>query len=530
MDIIQIPNEYLSFLSSLNKDYGNDEPFLHQFYGNRPNLEGLQKQTLQKTLSPSQRMLLAEELEMQYSHFPKHAEVSKNINLLKEQNTFTVTTGQQLHIYLGPLYVYWKIISTIVTCRILQQNQPEKNFVPIFWLAGEDHDFEEISELQIDEIKFNWENKPAKPAATGRLSTSGLSEIGEALDKHFSTDISWKKYSEVFKRVYQPTNTLAKATTEVLNELFGHLGLVILDADSKTLKSSFVHVIKSDILHNQIEPLIEQQSLSLEQKYKRQLKIKGLNHFYLLDGSREKIVKSKAVYKLASGKTLGDSAWMQNEIEIFPERFSPNAALRPLYQETILPNIAYVGGPAEIAYWMQLNSVFDHFSQEFPVLLARKHMFVLEFKHIQKLKKMKISPETLLLDEVSFEKVFNKSIGFTEINLNQEIEQLAATRKEILDKIASIGAFSIREYAKHTATNIRLLKKANKQLKQAQQQRFKQKKAKVLEIKHTLLKKNYLQERNVFIPTFMTQLNPELIVAELSQDKFFNESCYVLVL
>lgn len=530
MDIIQIPNEYLSFLSSLNKDYINDDPFLRQFYGNRPNLEGLEKQTLQKTFNTAQRILLAEELEKQYSHFPKHSEVSKNINLLKEQNTYTVTTGQQLHIYLGPLYVYWKIISTIVTCNVLQKSQPEKNFVPLFWLAGEDHDFDEISELEIDELKFTWENKPTKAMATGRLPTSGLQEIGNALDEHFSADISWKKYSEVFKKIYQPTNTLAKATAEVLNELFGHLGLVILDADSKALKSSFVHVIKADILHNQIEPLIEQQSSTLEKKYKRQLKIKGLNHFYLSENSREKIVKTKTGYKLASGKPLGDSAWMLKEIKNFPERFSPNAALRPLYQETILPNIAYVGGPAEIAYWMQLKPVFDHFAQEFPVLLGRKHLFVLEFKHIQKLKKMKIPPETMFLDEILFEKVFNESIGFTEVNINQEIEQLVANRKEILDKIASIGAFSIREYSKHTAANIRLLKKANKQLKQAQQQRFKQKKAKVFEIKHKLIKKNYLQERNIFIPAFLTQINPDLIVEQLSQENFLNDSSYILVL
>jgi uncharacterized protein YllA (UPF0747 family) len=163
-----------------------------------------------------------------------------NIKLLNNLNTFTITTGHQLNLFTGPLYFLYKIVSTINLCKELKSEFPEHDFVPIYWMATEDHDFEEINYFNFKHKKISWNRESFGPV--GRLSSDGL----EAVFAVFESEIGLGKNAEglknLFKKAYLEHTNLADATRFLANELFSKEGLVIIDADKSDLKKSFYSI------------------------------------------------------------------------------------------------------------------------------------------------------------------------------------------------------------------------------------------------------------------------------------------------
>lgn len=364
----------------------NLKPFYHRF----PSLENCKDQLTEKTSSfPStHRTVLVNSLQTQYEGFTISPAVENNIKSLNQPTVFTVTTGHQLNIFTGPLYFIFKIVTVINTCRQLAVRYPGYTFVPVYWMASEDHDYEEIKYFRLYGKKYVW--KTEQHGAVGRFDTKGLDDLANEIPGD----------TKIFKEAYTKNKKLSQAVRHYVNALFGDQGVVVLDADDRGLKTLFADVMREDILKQDNKHIVDKTNASLEQLgYKTQIFCRDINFFYLDNNLRSRIEKQGDLYKVLDTEISFTSAEMEKRITEEPEKFSPNVILRPLYQEMILPNIAYVGGPAEVIYWLQLKGVFEKFKVPFPILMPRNFGMVVSHDMARKFSKTGLELRDLFEDK-----------------------------------------------------------------------------------------------------------------------------------
>lgn len=364
-------------------DYLAGKEALQPFFTHSPKIESFHAAIAAKKFPQANRQILQEALLKQYQGIELGDKVSQNLDSLSSDNTFTVTTGHQLNLFTGPIYFIYKIVSTINLAKKLHAVYPDVNVVPVYWMAAEDHDFDEINYFKLDGKKYQW-------------NSDQTGAVGE-----FQLDASFKDFlktvpfaAEVFKKAYESSKTLSEAVRKYVHELFGEEGLIVVDGHDPSLKSLFKAVIVSDLTDH--EPFVQatQKTEDLAKLgYKTQVFPREINLFYLDRGIRERIERQGERYQVLNQQISFSKEEILKLAEENPEHFSPNVVLRPLYQETILPNLAYLGGPAEVIYWLQLKGVFDHFDVPFPVLLPRNFALILEPSWSEKLGKagLKIS-------------------------------------------------------------------------------------------------------------------------------------------
>lgn len=289
-----------------------------------------------------------------------------NSRLLSMENTYTVCTGHQLCLFTGPLYFIYKIISTINLAECLKKKFPTYNFVPLYWMLTEDHDFEEINHVYFSERKIQWNNK--KGGVVGKYSTQGIEYVIEELKSLLDKSENAKKIIHLFSEAYINRKNLSDATRYMVNELFGKYGLLILDADDIRIKTAFKEIIRDDILNNTNFKLVNDTITQLKSiGYEAQVIPKEINFFILSKNYRARINKTAV--------NENPELW-KKKLETEIERFSPNVVTRPLYQQKILPNIAYVGGPAEISYWLEYKSMFEYHNVFYPILVPRNFVYI----------------------------------------------------------------------------------------------------------------------------------------------------------
>lgn len=295
----------------------------------------------------------------QHQGLPDSTKTLENIRALADVNTFTVTTGHQLVLFGGPMFTLYKIATAIRMAEELQQLFPEKKIVPVFWMATEDHDFEEANHFHpnyCDTITWQRDWK----GAVGRIPLG--TTLGTLIPKGYG---SWEKY-------FQKGMTYADAYRRFIHAIFGDKGLIILDADRAELKKGFLPVMQAEVKKQSAFHLVNQTTASLEEQgYKAQIHPREINLFYLAENSRERLEQTPGGFQTVDGVHKWNQDDLLLEMETTPDRFSPNVALRPLYQEMILPNLAYTGGWGELSYWMQLKGVFDAYNVQFPALIPR---------------------------------------------------------------------------------------------------------------------------------------------------------------
>lgn len=356
-----------SFYSGLILDYLNHAPQLKSFYQYEHSEEGLKEAVSNREFSPEKRKVLIQALTSEYkkNEVKLQGAVKQNLLLLEQNNTFTVTTGHQLGILTGPLYFIGKIVHTIKVSNELSALFPDKHFVPVFWMASEDHDFDEISTIDLRGKKYKW-NHLNTGNAVGEYDLSGLSELISEL----KSEIGEIELLKNIEAIITSSTTLSAATFKLVHLLFENYGLLIIEPNNPLLKKEFQEVMLHDILEQKSIAALESANVELKKlHYHRQVNGRDINFFYLNGLKRELINKTTEGFK--AGDKVFSAEEMKSEIISTPERFSPNVVLRPVYQETILPNIAYSGGPGELAYWLQLKTVFETHSTQYPVVLLR---------------------------------------------------------------------------------------------------------------------------------------------------------------
>ena len=495
MKITQIPFQKTGFFSKTMHDYLDKNKNIQPFYNNFPDISGFHNQIeeKQKSYRLQTRLTLVHALKKQYTFCETSEKTNENIELLKQRNTFTITTGHQLNLFTGPLYFLYKIISTINLCEELTEKFPEQNFVPMYRMPTAAREFEEINYFNFDGKKVAWNRKDG--GAVGRFSTDGLENVFEVFSNHLGTSKNALYLKNLFSEAYLNHNNLADATRFIANSLFGDLGLVIIDGDDMTLKQLFNPFVKEELENKTSFKEVSKTILELEKNYKIQVNPREINLFYLGKDFRERIIFEDNVYKVNNTAISFSKAEILDEVDKNPNVFSPNVIMRPLYQEVILPNLCYLGGGGEIAYWFQLKSYFEKVSIPFPILLLRNSVQVVSEKQSKKLENLNISFEEMFLNQ--YDLLSKKVIENTEIKtdftekilfLQKQFSQLKAIAEKT--DVSFGNAVNAQE-----RKQIKGLKNLEKRLLKAEKRRQIDLVTRITELQNVILPNQSLEER-----------------------------------
>ena len=355
----------LSITSGLVADYVQRKSGLDDLIQVAPDLPSIQEYASRRQLDPEVRKTLCQVLEEQYASVEMSPETRKNLDLLKREETVTVTTGHQICLLTGPFFSISKIASAIALARQVS------SAVPVFWMATEDHDFEEINHVEIFGKRVSWDQPSGAPV--GRMLTASIETFLSEVEELFGPGQLNPAWIEKWRSAYAHDH-LANATRQLFNDLFGHLGLVILDADDARLKVHFSEIIAKELSGSFSEHAILATNRNLESMgYKAQVTPRDINLFMVLDGVRQRITRNRNGVATADESAKWTEQELMEWLQQHPGDFSPNVVLRPVYQECILPNVAYIGGPGEVAYWLQLKDVFQEAGINLPAIVLRDH-------------------------------------------------------------------------------------------------------------------------------------------------------------
>jgi len=437
MNCQKINRKTTHFFSSLANDLVYRQEELKDFIQHPFSSDNFAKQIAVKGshFSAGHRAVLVQEWKKQYTGVNDPI-AQKQLELLEDTRTFTVTTGHQLNLFTGPLYFIYKIFHVVKLAQSLKKAHPEYNFVPVYWMASEDHDFEEINHFQLFHQRISWETEQG--GAVGRFEIKDFEEVRKQLQDKFQNDTDFVNWMLSF---YEDGQTLARATFQLVHELLGKYGVLILDADRKELKTLFVPVLQKEITEQFSSLAVENTSDKLADKgYKTQVHPREINLFYL-----EKNKRSRIVYSEGKGYQLGEDFYTKEDIlqliEDHPERFSPNVVLRPVYQEVILPNLCYVGGGGEMAYWLQLKGVFDALTLPYPIVQVRNSIHLIDSYLNSKLNKLNLKVNDLFKDINQVKKAYAIENASSELDfsLMEETAQELAAKMEALIEEADSG-------------------------------------------------------------------------------------------
>ncbi|WP_345954697.1 bacillithiol biosynthesis cysteine-adding enzyme BshC [Mucilaginibacter sp. PAMB04168] len=499
MDANCIDYHETGFFSKTVIDYLEDVPELKSFYSHRPTLKGFHELLEHKQVTAN-RNLLAQVLTEQYNkagnpEMPFASTVQANIELLKADHTYTITTGHQLNVFTGPLYFLYKIVTAIKLCRQLEEAFPDKKFVPVYWMASEDHDFAEINYTNIGSKKIQWNEQVS--GATGRLAIKTFRECLTQYKGVLGLEGHATELAQIVETAYGSHHTLADAMRYLVNALFGQYGLVIIDADDSRLKQQFADIIKEDIIEqNSFKHISASNTLLQNLGVHTQVNPREINFFYLQDNLRERIVQEGDIYHVLNTSIRFTQQELEQEIDTHPERFSPNVVMRPMYQEYILPNLAYIGGGAEIVYWLQLKANFDHYNIPFPILILRNSGLVIRKETTAKVRKMQLKPAQLFKDTDIIKNEWVKAHTQHELSLKDEWRELQCIFEKLklrahkIDPTLGPSTNAVQARLKHAIDNLeRKLIKAEKRNHETHLRQIEA-------IKQDIFPKNSLQERS----------------------------------
>jgi len=501
--------------SKLTTSYLDQAESLQPFHGLFPSVQNFKKQIEAKraSYSDTSRQVLANTLRDQYSKIPHSVAVQKNLSLLDSKNTFTITTGHQLSLMTGPLYFLYKIVSSINLCKQLKKNYPKSNFVPVYWMASEDHDFEEISSFRFQDKIIRWSGEAA--GAVGKMSLEDLQPTLDVFVQQLGDGANAGHIKDLINRSYRTSNTLSEATFRLVNILFGEYGLIIIEPQTPKLKALFKPILKEEISQGSsfisVIKQIENLKKDFDSNYIPQVNPREINLFYLTSNGRYLIEKSNDIFHLKGTEHSFTELEFMKLVDQHPERFSPNVILRPLYQECILPNLCYIGGGGELAYWLQLNSTFNHFEVPFPILLLRNSVLLHSKKLARKITKLKLETADLFMNRDALVNKKIMQISNIDIDLSYLKYQLKKQFESLQDIVAKTDASFKGAVNAQEVKQLKGIDHLEKRLLKAQKRVLKDDVARLVTILDQLFPNDGLQERAINFSSFYLDLGLELI-------------------
>ncbi len=337
------------------------------------------------------RSLLAEAIENYMGKFGISEEVSRNIEKLKREDAVVVIGGQQAGLLTGPLYTIHKAISVIKHAEE-QERRLGKPVIPVFWIAGEDHDLDEVNHVYVE--RQGQLVKETHTNSSHWQSKAMISDIpfgGEEAKRWLEKVFSAYRETAYTKDLYQQLIRYSEESESVtdffsfmINDLFKKSGLLLVDSGDKSFRKVqsefFIELVRNQESIN--AAVKEQQSHILNKGYSRAIDMndKNANLFVYVD--KERILLEK---EQETGHFKGKSnqmVWTESELlkmaECEPEMLSNNVVTRPMMQEHLFPVLSFISGPGEIAYWAELKLAFEVMGMKMPVLVPRMNLTIIE--------------------------------------------------------------------------------------------------------------------------------------------------------
>ncbi len=507
----RLPYRQTNSFSKTVLDYLDHTEGLRPFYAHTPTLQGIQKAINARKQFATNREVLVQELKKQYKGVEASDKVKSNIESLLSTDTFTITTAHQNNIFTGPLYFIYKIIHAIKLAGHLKISLPVYNFVPVFYIGSEDADLDELNHIHLGGQKLTWNTK--QTGAVGRMKVDKeLIKLIGLMEGQLLVLPNGDEIITGIKEYYKEGTTIQDATFQFVNSLFAEYGLIVLLPDNAALKKQMVSVFEDELLNQTASGIVEKTADKLQATgYKVQASPREINLFYLIDDKRERIVKEGARFK-AQGTSLDLSEdELRNELKEYPERFSPNVILRGLYQETILPNIAFIGGGGETAYWLQLKDLFEHYKIPFPVLVLRNSFLIVEKKWQSMIAKLGFTIEDFFLPE---QELINRLVAREtdkKLKLNGSFSETEQLYNLIKKQATSIDTTLEKHVEALKTQTLYRLRQLEKKMLKAERRKFTDQQRQIHTIKEQLFPANGLQERKENLSYYYAKWGREFI-------------------
>lgn len=486
-------------------DYISGQPAIKPFYSYKPDTASIPDIIANRNKFPLFRMQLHAALMRQYAPFQQidsKEETAKNIERLKDSNTFTVVTAHQPNLFLGPLYLIYKIISAINLSRRLNRDFPGFHFIPVYWMGSEDHDKEELNHIHLFSKRITWTTD--QEGAFGRMKTTSLDDVVAEIKWVLGDTEEARRCVRLLEECYLQELTIAAATKKILYHFFADDGLVIVDGDDGALKQLFMPVIRQELSEQFSFDAVKKTSAVFAEHYQTQIAPREINLFYLDDDRRQRIVKEHDQWKVLNTSLSFSWAELMSLVERGPEQFSPNVVLRPVYQEMILPNIAFIGGGAEVTYWMQLKAVFAAAGVAFPMLLLRNSVLWVDQGNAMKMSKTGISTAAIFQStDVLINSYLSAQTGDI-ISLASEKQQLNELMQKALQRALQLDASLKGAVEAETVKMQKSMESLEDKMKKAARRKEEVAIQQLRTLKEKLFPSGSLQERHDnFLPYYM---------------------------
>lgn len=516
LDFSDIP-----YLSTTDVDYQTGAPALKPFYEYNPELQAISDAIQVRSTFYTDRQLLVDVLSAQYKEYEADENAYSYIHQLLEEDTYTMTTAHQPSLMTGPLYTITKAISVIKAAQ-LASRETGKKILPVYIVGGEDHDFEEVNHFYFFNNRIEWDTKNTG-GPVGRYHTDSIQPVIEEILDRLSDNETDKYLAQLIRKTHRPGRLYAVAYADLFYQLLGKYGLIILRMDDPNLKEAFCPIMKKEILeslsHKTVRPIQDK----LEQDgYKPQAYVRELNLFYLGNNIRERLLPDPSTDKFifeSTGKACSREE-LAKMCEELPEQFSPNVVMRPLYQELILPNLAYIGGGGELAYWLERKDQFQEFGIPYPMLIRRDSILWIPKREYGYLSEEGINGKMIFSSADEWVRHFLENHADIELDLEAEKQHIDDALNKIVEKASILDP----TLAKSLEAEKTKLKKSVDQFEsrifRTAKQKNEQKVAKLRRVKEKLFPDNGLMERrdnllpfflrygDVFFETLLEHLDP----------------------
>ncbi|MEM1214968.1 MAG: bacillithiol biosynthesis cysteine-adding enzyme BshC, partial [Bacteroidota bacterium] len=342
---------------------------------------------------------------------------------------------------------------------------------------------------------IEWHNDES--GAVGDMQTTSLQAPLAALEEILgSSERAQAAFAEL-SAAYTRHATYGAATIDYVHTLFGEEGLVVLSMNTPLLKRAFIPLAKQELLAQSSQPLVEKAQAELaEAGFSGQAYARDINLFYLREGLRERIENNGEVYEVLTTDYRFTETEILTELEQHPERFSPNVVMRPLYQELILPNLAYVGGGGELAYWMERREQFAHFGINFPVLVRRNSLLWLDSGSVKRMQKLDLSVSDLFQDADALVRQYVETTTDHELTIAEEKAQLETLFQSIANKARAIDPTLAKAIEAEYTRQAKSVDNLEGRLLRAEKQKHETALNQIRSLKDKLFPDNGLQERH----------------------------------
>ncbi len=400
-----IPGHYNLFLDYLY-EFDNVKKYFNHDFRDKENYLKVFKSITESSDDINQKV--SGIINDQYSDLSVSDKTKINIQQLANKSTLAIVTGQQLGIMGGPLYTFHKIITAIKLSNQLSERYDDYNFVPIFWLEGDDHDFNEVRSIQlindnnnVEKISYGEESRE-----DDAKESVGFLQLDDRINNFFNKlnsllrDTEFKQpLLENLKECYASGNSIKNGFRKLLHSIFDQYGLVMIDPQDKKLKELLKPLFKKEIeeFRNYTDKLVHS-SAELEEIYHAQVKVKPVNLFLNLDNARYSIEPVENHFRLKRKRKTFTRDELLEIVDKEPERISPNVLLRPICQDYLLPTAFYVAGPSEISYFAQIKALYSVFKISPPIVYPRSSATYVEKSISKTLDKYSISINDLFID------------------------------------------------------------------------------------------------------------------------------------